>query len=63
MYFVASNRSRTSFLNRELKTDDGNGKRNENVIGLDWQNNNFARVRLFFLVHLLAVTARCTTTT
>ena len=48
MHFVASTHSRTSILNRELKTDDGNGKRNENVIDLDWQNNNFARVRLFF---------------
>ena len=48
MHFVASIHSRTSILNRELKTDDGNGKRNENVIDLDWQNNNFARVRLFF---------------
>ena len=56
MHFVAQ--SRTSLLNRELKTDDGNGKRNENVISLDWQNNNFARVRIFFLVHFLAVTAR-----
>ena len=55
MLFVAY--SRTSFLNRELKTDDGNGNSNENVTGLDWQNNNFARVRLF-LVHFLAVTAR-----
>ena len=56
MHFVAQ--SRTSLLNRELKTDDGNGKRNENVISLDWQKNNFARVRIFFLVHFLAVIAR-----
>ena len=50
MHFVAQ--SRTSLLNRELKTDDGNGKRNENVISLDWQNNNFARVRIFFFWYI-----------
>ena len=48
MHFAASTRSRTSFLNRELKTDDSKGNSNENVIGLDWQNNNFARVSGFF---------------
>ena len=42
--------------NRELKeslgNDDGNGNGKENgkkSIGLDWQNNNFARATRFFL--------------
>ena len=50
--------------NRELKeslgNDDGNGTGNENgkkAIGLDWQNNNFARASRFF-VHFFAVVAR-----
>ena len=38
--------------------DDGDVNENANkVIGLDWQNNNFARASRFF-VHVLAVTAR-----
>ena len=39
---------------------DGDGDGNENgkkAIGLDWQNNNFARASLFF-VHFFAVVAR-----
>ena len=40
--------------------DDDHGDGNENrkkVIGLDWQNNNFARASHFF-VHFFAVVAR-----
>ena len=44
---------------RELKRDDDddgneNGKK---ALGLDWQNNNFARASRFF-VHFFTVTAR-----
>ena len=38
--------------------DDGNGNENgKKAIGLDWQNNNFARASRFF-VHFFAVTSR-----
>ena len=38
--------------------DDGDGNENgEKAIGLDEQNNNFARASLFF-VHFLAIVAR-----
>ena len=38
--------------------DDGDGNENgKKSIGLDWQNNNFARAVTFF-VHFLAVVAR-----
>ena len=43
-----------------LSNDDGDGDDNENgekAIGLDWQNNNFGRVRRF-IVHFFAVTTR-----
>ena len=41
-----------------LSNDDGDVNENANkAIGLDWQNNNFARASRFF-VHVLAVTAR-----
>ena len=41
-----------------LSNDDGDVKENgNNAIGLDWQNNNFARASRFF-VHFLAVVAR-----
>ena len=43
---------------RELFSND-NGNINENgtkAIGLDWQNNNFARASCFF-VHFFAITA------
>ena len=37
---------------------DGDGNKNDKkAIGLDWQNNNFARASLFF-VHFFAVVAR-----
>ena len=42
-----------------LSNDDGDGNENENskrAIGLDWQNNYFARAARF-LVHFFAVTA------
>ena len=54
-------------VNRELllgslsnDDGDGDGDGNENgkkAVGLDWQNNNFARVSRFF-VYFLAVVAR-----
>ena len=41
-----------------LSNDDGDGNENgKKAIGLDWQNNNFARASRFF-VHFLAVVAR-----
>ena len=43
-----------------LSNDDGDGDGNENgkkPIGLDWQNNNFARASRFF-VHFGAFVAR-----
>ena len=41
-----------------LSNDEGDNKENGNKpIGLDWQNNNFARASRFF-VHFLAVVAR-----
>ena len=36
---------------------EGQRERKKKAIGLDWQNNNFARASLFF-VHFLAVAAR-----
>ena len=41
-----------------LSNDDGDVNENgKKAIGLDWQNNNFARASRFF-VHFFAVTAR-----
>ena len=41
-----------------LNNDDGDGNENDKkTIGLDWQNNNFARASRFF-VHFFAVVAR-----
>ena len=41
-----------------LSNDDGDVKENgKKAIGLDWQNNNFARASRFF-VHFFAVVAR-----
>ena len=41
-----------------LSKDDGDGNENsKKVIGIDWQNNNFARESSFF-VHFFAVVAR-----
>ena len=41
-----------------LRNDDGDGNENgKKAIGLDWQNNNFARASRFF-VHFFAVIAR-----
>ena len=43
---------------RSLCKDDGGGNESgKKAIGLDWQNNNFARVSHFF-AHFFAVTAR-----
>ena len=43
-----------------LSNDEGDGNENGNkVIGLDWQNNNFARASRFF-VDLFAAAARKT---
>ena len=43
---------------RSLSNDDGDGNENEKkAIGLDWQNNNFARASLFF-VHFFVVAVR-----
>ena len=40
-----------------LSNDDRDGRENgKKAIGLDWQNNNFARTSRFF-VHFFAVTA------
>ena len=42
---------------KSLSNEDGDGNENgKKAIGLDWQNNNFARATLF--VHFLAVTVR-----
>ena len=44
--------------NRSLSNDDGDGNENgKKAIGLDKQNNNFARASRFF-VYFLAVVAR-----
>ena len=41
-----------------LSNDDVDGNENgKKAIGLDWQNNNFARASRFF-VHFFAVSAR-----
>ena len=47
------------FLARTLNNDDDDGgkENGKKAIGLDWQNNNFARASRF-LVHFFAVTAR-----
>ena len=43
---------------RSLSNDDGDGNANsKKAIGLDWQNNNFARASRYF-VHFFAVMAR-----
>ena len=43
---------------RSLGNDDGDGKKNgKKAIGLDWQNNNFARALRFF-VHFFVVAVR-----
>ena len=47
-----------TFLLASLSNDDGAGNENGNkAIGLNWQNNNFARASRLF-VHFSAVTAR-----
>ena len=52
-YKVAS-----SFLIESLRNDDDGGIENgKKAIGLDWQNNNFARASRFF-VHFSAFVAR-----
>ena len=43
---------------RSLGNDDGDGNKNgKKAIGLDWQNNNFARASLFF-EHFFVVAVR-----
>ena len=45
-------------LLESLSNDDGDGNENsKKAIGLDWQNNNFARASRFY-VHFSAVIAR-----
>ena len=47
-------------IRESLSNDDGVGNKNgKKAIGLDWQNNNFARASRFF-VDLFAVAARKT---
>ena len=50
---------RVLFLARTLSNDDDDGgkENGKKAIGLDWQDNNFARASRF-LVHFFAVTAR-----
>ena len=50
--------SSLSLYIRSLSNDDVDGNENsKKAIGLDWQNNNFARASRFF-VHFFAVSAR-----
>ena len=44
-------------MGRLSKDDGGGNESGKKAIGLDWQNNNFARASHFF-VHFFAVTAR-----
>ena len=47
-----------SSLLGSLRNDDGDGNENgKKAIGLDWQNNNFARASRFF-VHFSTVVSR-----
>ena len=58
--FVSSSASGFSQIIKLGTLCDDYGDCNENgkkLIGLDWQNNNFARASCFFL-HYVAVTAR-----
>jgi len=51
-------RRRLSTILESLRNDDGDGNENgKKAMGLDKQNNNFARASRFF-VHLSAVVAR-----
>ena len=44
-----------------LKNDDGNGNKNgKNAIGLDWQNNNFARASCFFVYFFVSYDVKLT---
>ena len=46
-----------TFSRGSLSNDNGNINENgTKAIGLDWQNNNFARASCFF-VHFFAITA------
>ena len=48
------------YSNQLVMLNDGDGDENvKKAIGLDWQNNNFARASRFF-VHFLAVASRLT---
>ena len=48
-----------SSLLGSLRNDDGDGNENgKKEIGLDWQNNNFARASRFNFVQFSAVVAR-----
>ena len=44
-------------LGRLSNDDDDGSEKGKKAIGLDWQNNNFARASRFF-VHFFAVAAR-----
>ena len=60
-YLTKERRGQTKILTNligSLSNDDDDGNENgKKAIGLDWQNNNFARASRFF-VHFFAVTAR-----
>ena len=48
----------TAYTIGSFRNDDGDGSENvTKAIGLDWQNNNFARASRFF-VHFFVVPAR-----
>ena len=49
------------YSNQLVMLNDGDGNENgkKKTIGLDWQNNNFARASRFF-VHFFAVASRLT---
>ena len=48
------------YSNQLVMLNDGDGDENgKKAIGLDWQNNNFARASRFF-VHFFAVASRLT---
>ena len=57
---ISATSAKDSWEIESLRNDDGDGDGNENgkkAIGLDKQNNNFARASRFF-VHFSAVVAR-----
>ena len=47
------------FLSGNLSNDDGDvNEDGKKAIGLDWQNNTFARASRFFCVHFFVVVGR-----